>query len=201
MSTKSLDKTTTFRGLYIFGHEVRSFTPCGDTKKFWAIDKTNGEIISTHTRMTHEPYQQMFVEVRGYLTDTPQDGFGADYDGTIIINELIHASTEGWGCREKYGEFIYKAQGNEPGWTVFITPDEIRFTSINHEDPIVFPYSPPTTPGAQAVYDSSNNKNSIRTILIREQCSNTMSNELFGWSANVNIDGIKYEGCAKKGDL
>lgn len=199
---KNLEKMKTFRGLFIYGHEVRSFTPCDSKQELWGIDKTDGKIIAAHQRLTHEPYQAIFVDVRGMEIEKLTDGFGADYDGAIIIKELVHASSvqESWGCREKYGEFIFKAQGNEPGWTVFVTRDEIRFSSINHEKPIVFPYSSPTESGTQTVYKSSTGKSGIKITLERTSCSDTMSDELFGWKATVNLDETKYEGCAKKGD-
>jgi len=203
VSGKNLKKIMTFRGLFVFGHEVRSFTLCGSKKELWVIDRTNGKIIAAHKRMTHEPYQPIFAEIRGFVADSQQDGFGADYDGTIVVNELVHASSiqDSWGCREKYGEFIFKAQGNEPGWTVFITPHEIRFTAINLEKPIVFPYSTPTESESHVIFKSSTNTNTIIVTLIRTQCSDTMNDELFGWKADVNLDESKYQGCAKKGDL
>lgn len=201
-SKENQEKIKTFRGLFVYGHEVRSFTPCGLEQELWVIDRTDGKIIAAYKRLTREPHQPVFMDIQGIETEKPTDGFGADYDGAIIIKELVHASSvqESFGCREKYSEFLFKAQGNEPGWVVFVTRDEIRFTSINHKKPIVFPYSPPTRSESQTVYKSSTDKNRISITLEKTQCPNTMSDELFGWRAAVDLDETKYDGCAKKGD-
>lgn len=202
-SLKSLENIKTFRGLYIYGHEVRSFTPCNSDKEYWALDNTNGDIVAVYSRLTHKPYSPIFVEVQGILSQAPLDGFGADYDETLTIQKLTHASSaqEGWGCREKYGEFTFKAQGNEPGWTILISPDQIKFSSINFETPLLFPASPSQELNGSITYKSTKDGHTASITLSPIRSIDSMSGEVFGWKAEAEIDGTQYQGQAKRGDL
>jgi len=199
---KSLKNIETYRGLFIWGHEVRSFSLCGSSEELWVIDKTNGDAKAIHTILTNKPYQPIFVEIKGIRGNAPKDGFGADYSGAIVFEELIHASKveESWACREKYSEFIFKAQGNEPGWTIFITKSGIRFSSINHEKPFDFPLVKPTRHGTISIYSTQHDNHSLKLVINRTRCSDTMSDEMFGWKAEATLDGTLYSGCAKRGD-
>ncbi len=200
-SEKSLDNLNTFRGSFVFGHEVRSFTLCGSSEELWVFDETNGDARAIHEAMTNAPYQPIFMEIRGMLTDAPSDGFGAEYSGGIVFKEVIHASQieESWGCREKYGEFIFKAQGNEPGWSVVIRQDDILFSTVGMVTK-GFPKVPPSRSETSTTYESNSYYHSLNVVITRARCLDTMSDEIFGWTAQATFDGKTYTGCAKQGD-
>lgn len=200
-SEKSLENSKTFQGLYVHGHEVRSMILCGESTELWVIDHTDGDIQSIHQSMTGAPNESIFVEIKGYLTDPPEDGFGSEYAGAIVFEKLIHVSRveESRGCREKYDAFIVKAQGNEPGWTVLVTKAGIQFSSIEHNKTIEFPLVSPAESEEAITYTTHSGTHSLQLFIRQIRCADTMSDEVFGWEANITLDGKSYSGCAKQG--
>jgi len=94
-SEDSLKNLDTFRGRYTYGHEVRTLILCDDFRELWVLDNTNGLLVHNYKTLTSEPYQPIFVEVKGKITEAPEDGFGEEYQAAIIIEAIIHASRIG----------------------------------------------------------------------------------------------------------
>ena len=94
-STSGGDLTENYRGFYVFGHEVRTFQPCGSEKLYWV--KTDQKLLQqmreTYLKLTSKPYESIYVEIRAHLMGKATEGFAADYDGLIVIEdvELIRA--------------------------------------------------------------------------------------------------------------
>lgn len=199
-SGNSLEKIQTLRGHVVWGHEVRSMTLCGESDELWFIDQTEGVFRRMYDTLSVKQYEPVFMEVQGMLTDAPSDGFGAEYQGGIIVKKIINMSREGFGCREQYDDFIYKAQGNEPGWSVTVSREGIRYTSINSPAPAIYPLVDPESKGETIRYVSTMQGKTIELVIMPEPCRDTMSGEQFSWKAKVKVDGKSYTGCAKKGD-
>jgi heat shock protein HslJ len=79
-----------YRGFYVFGHEVRSFQPCGSETVYWvrADEEISKQLQDTHQKLTVKPYEPIYIEVQGHLTDKATEGFATDYDGQIVIEAL-----------------------------------------------------------------------------------------------------------------
>jgi len=79
----------TYSGLYVYGHEAHSFQPCGE-EAYW-VDATKWVIEPLQTfykEETKEPYQTVFVTVRGHFHDEVLNGFATDYKGIFHISEV-----------------------------------------------------------------------------------------------------------------
>ncbi len=78
-------------GLYRWGAEVNTFQPCGSKHTYWV--SASYWILSPLKRYLHkstsEPYQPVYIEMRGHLLDEKTDGFASQYDGLIRISEVI----------------------------------------------------------------------------------------------------------------
>lgn len=83
------------RGLLIRGHEVRSFTACGSTAESWFIDATDGEVQRRYDLLATEPYQPVLFELVGTYEPAPATGFGAEYDRSLRITEVLTADRRG----------------------------------------------------------------------------------------------------------
>lgn len=79
-----------YRGFYVFGHEVRTFQPCGSEKIYWvkAAPDLSEKLRKEHQKLTAKLYEPIYVEVKGYFTEKAAEGFAADYDGQIVIEAL-----------------------------------------------------------------------------------------------------------------
>jgi uncharacterized membrane protein len=85
------------RGLLVFGHEVRSLQPCGDARVFWlhAPGALHQQLHADYRRLAKRPYDPLYVEIEGVLSEHPVSGFAADYDGSIVVSEVRSISGDG----------------------------------------------------------------------------------------------------------
>jgi heat shock protein HslJ len=79
-----------YRGFYVFGHEVRTFQPCGSEEVYWvrAEAELAKRLRDEHQKLTAKPYEPIYIEVQGHFTDKAAEGFAADYDGQIVVEGL-----------------------------------------------------------------------------------------------------------------
>jgi hypothetical protein len=78
--------TSQLRGHYTWGHEVRTFTPCGSKQTFWVVGDAAllqplQDASATLGQARGKPYQPVYVEVSATAQGKATDGFAADYDG------------------------------------------------------------------------------------------------------------------------
>jgi uncharacterized membrane protein len=184
------------------GVEARSFKICGTQESIWVEDRTDGDLWSIYRQMALFPNRPLFMIVRGELQAPPPSGFGAHYSQQLLINDLRHAATESAGCFDDLSRLQFRASGNEPSWTLEISPRGLALTEVSPEGKILFPYAPPTFTDGRVVYQGRTGGNSPRSVLVRlreESCSDTMADGRYSYAATVEIDGRTLEGCALEG--
>ena len=85
-------------GVFVYGHEVRSFQPCGTHRVLWVqgSERLMTALRESHHVLTSESYEEVFVKLRGEELPKQDDGFAADYDGIWVVEEVlkIHKRTE-----------------------------------------------------------------------------------------------------------
>jgi len=187
-----------FRGHLILGHEVRSFKPCGSEQESWILDRTGGDLSDVYRKLANQPYQPIYVEVRGLTGPPPRDGFGAAYDNQLTIMELRRAGVETRGCEEDLGGFEFRASGNEPFWNVVISKDAVVFSELD-KPPLTFPYAEPRVCAGSWGYSSKTDGTSIEIFIDEIRCVDSMSGEHFSFAVKVILDGRAYTGCGRKG--
>ncbi len=94
----------------------------------------------------------------------------------------------------------YKAQGNEPFWSVEIMgEDAIRYTTPETE--VTFPFVPPIlspSSNPSEVYAAKTTEHDLRMVIYTEEgCSDTMSGEEFPNTVEVTFDDRKMSGCGQ----
>lgn len=85
------NQTKVVSGTLTMGPEVRAFIEDGQTKEYWVIDK-GGRLYEQYKELA--PISQgVYTPVKAKLKvlELPkmEDGFGADYDGTYSVVEVI----------------------------------------------------------------------------------------------------------------
>ena len=91
------------KGRIVWGHEVRTFQPCGDGNAVPAPSWIDGRSRALATlKESHEtalsgsgPYAPLYVEIVGKKVEAPAVGFGSSYAGAILIQALTAASATG----------------------------------------------------------------------------------------------------------
>lgn len=95
----------------------------------------------------------------------------------------------------------YRCTGTEPFWSIDITENGITFQSPDF-GPVTYPFVPPVTSGDAIEYFSSlgsgNDQRNLKIILKPGSCSDGMSDIVYPYSVEAELDGQKLRGCAKE---
>ncbi len=188
------------RGHYVFGHEVRSLRPCGEDEALWVLDRTNllkdlhGELTSGTT-----PYAEIFVVAAGRIRPPQEDGFGADYSGTLTVEDVIYAAVEGFGCDFDLSRFIYRALGNEPFWMLEVRQSEMRLTRPGHPVLMWADVNHKETEGGVVFHATGGDRPAVELAIEKRPGRDTMSGAYFGLSATLVLDGQTFTGHALRG--
>jgi len=93
-------------GLYVHGHEVESFHPCGDTVSYWVVPPAHRRdwLHARRDSLVQSPYEPLFVAVTGSVSPKKTEGFAASYSGYFMVDSIIDVRVaEASDCR--IGEF------------------------------------------------------------------------------------------------
>jgi membrane-bound inhibitor of C-type lysozyme len=94
----------------------------------------------------------------------------------------------------------FRGTGNEPGWLLEIGPkNRVMFEDSYGSVRVVFESLSPRTdtqPGV-TVIENTSSAYRLRATLQRKTCSDTMSDEIFPYTVEVEIEGAKRRGCGQ----
>jgi putative lipoprotein len=199
-ATSPGDKTESIRGQFVFGHEVRSLTPCNQAESLWVIDQT-GLLANLHGELAPQtkPYSDIFVAVMGRIGPKPQDGFGADYSGSVTVEEVVYAAFEGFDCDFDWNRFVYRAQGNEPFWMIEVRQEEMRLTRLGHDDITWTNFKENRTDDAAIFHAIGDGQSTVQLVVENKSSRDTMSGAYYGLSARLILDGESFTGYALRG--
>lgn len=86
---------TVIRGRVVFSHEVRAFTPKGDTTEYWLQDR-GGALEEAYDRLTGgvKNGTPVRAELRVRYLGPSDEGFAAEYAGVYRVMEIIRLERE-----------------------------------------------------------------------------------------------------------
>ena len=186
-------------GYLTWGHEVRSFVDCDGQREAWVINDVGEELVEIYDSLTVEPYQPMFVEVKGEIVDPPTEGFGADFPEAIRISELVRAENEGFGCNRNLQGIAYLASGNEPGWQLEIRMDGMTLSRFGSSAELEFPPADVSSGDGIVTFNTRSSETDLQAVIERKRCVDSMSGARYSFAATVDVDGQQYKGCALQG--
>jgi len=126
---------------------------------------------------------------------------GRSYKQHIVVTRVVRAAHEGWDCRENLAGIEFKARGVEPFWNVTIDENGITFFELTRMQ-VKFSAAPAAVAPGRWIYYSTSTVPKGHWILIvidEKRCVDPMSGEVYGFVAEVLIDGQRYQGCAARG--
>ena len=90
---------TLVKGIYTWGSEVETFSPCNTNKTYWlegsdAMLVPLQEMALKKADANNEAYQPIYVELQAAQAGKATDGFAADYDGLMQLHQVVHASSK-----------------------------------------------------------------------------------------------------------
>jgi len=180
-----------WRGMMIDRLGKMEFYVCGEQKPLRPVDATPQKDLKAVFRRLSGPYEQaVFMMVEG-----------ARKDSTLRVTQLLRAYREGIGCKENLAGIEFKAFGNEPDWRMAMDGNALRFQRQEDPAPASFPYQPLSKEGgSRLVFQARTESSDIAVALKRERCTDTMSDALYPYRAEVVSGGETYRGCAYLGE-
>lgn len=191
---------TLFRGMAVFGHEVRAFTPCGSGESMWAID-SSGMLWDLHQefRASAETPAELFAVIEGRAAPTPASGLGAEYAGTIVVENVLYMAPEGFGCDMDWNAFQYRVSGNEPFWTIVVTFDSIVSRPLGEPERTWALLDSQADDGALRYAAGLPDQDTVSVTVERRACRDSMSGAFFGFTAIIRIGTDERSGCTLLG--
>lgn len=172
--------TFIIKGNVVIGGGTQTLTPCNSEQQFWLVlgEQEKKEALS----LVRHAYQPMYGEMVGHLQAPAQVGNDADFTARFVVDYINILTTEN-PQRCQLIRHSGKALGHEPSWSETLKKDDL---SSKRET-----IRPEPNDDSQ-VYQLSNGK----LYLDRKLCRDTMSDTIYGWSAQLNQSKQNYSGCA-----
>lgn len=193
------------RGIVTLAADRSSFRPCGEQKDLLLVDQTDGvlkrEFAGEKDANGADQGLKLYVEAYGERAmDQPApEGFA----GTFLLEEALYAAPDGQtrGCDLPPQDYIVAARGNEPFWGVEVSEAELLWRQP--EEPKEISIAAPQTQDSEGAvsFVAANAEHKIELLIEAQACRDDMSGEYFAYSARATLDGKKYAGCARVGNM
>lgn len=164
------------------------FMPC-DGAPLALEDRTQGqELVRALRELTAaQEGRPMFVEIYGARETGGTAGIG--------VVELRRAAVETAGCRERFDQREWVANGNEPSWRLEVTSRDMVMSVLGGPSAQRVPHGGPQKSGGGLEYASTDGTDLLVTIDER-RCIDNQSGSLFAYVVEVRSEGRTYAGCA-----
>ncbi|WP_394128383.1 COG3650 family protein [Vibrio hepatarius] len=191
----SLDKPATIkpqtfimRGEVVLGHEVRTITPCGSQQQYW-LELPNDRFQQAMS-LVRRPYEPLYGEVIGHLETGLTDGFVADYAARFVVDSINILTAENpKRCQQPTNPT--RAFGTEPFWSMSFEGNQLAFQKMGEEKQLL-ELSSSRIESDQRRYQFEGGSLELN----QRSCVDNMSDSLYGWSSELELNGVKYQGCA-----
>lgn len=153
------------------------------------------------------PATQLLVAVaavNGTVRDSLFVEFTADTAGAaIIVRETLFATslTEGTRCDRPREPFEVVATGNEPFWRVTFDGTQLVLERPEPPREMVFDAGPEETRGSLTTIIGRRALGKVHELklgLLRESCSDGMSDAWYPYRAEVRVGDLALHGCARR---
>jgi len=199
--TETTPKIQIIRGHYVFGHEVRTFRPCGRDGELWVIDRSN-LLKELHEELAPGtvPYAEIFVVATGRIGPPVEEGFGAELSGAVTVEDVIYATFEGLDCGFDWSRFLYRAQGNEPFWMLEVFEAGMRLTRPGYPDLVWADFKESRSEGKLTFHAAGGGDHPAVELVIEVGPSrDTMSGAYYALSASLVLGDQTLKGNALRG--
>lgn len=180
--------TFILRGTVIIGHESQSIQPCGSDQQYW-INLSPAQ-WQAGTDIQSSPYQPMYGELIGHFEAPPKGGFANDYSARFVVSQInTLVAGEGASCQKSIQPT--KAFGNEPFWNLQVVNGDLIFSEMGKSK-----QQQPITEQEFSANKRHYQSDSFALTMTKGICKDSMVESIYGWNAEVDIKGKKYQGCA-----
>ena len=190
------------RGVAMLAQDRMTFRPCNEKAELWLLDQSDGVLRQTFESEMQKGPAMLYIEAYGERAPVAEDIAEARaYAGTFVLEEVTYAGVQGQvrGCDEPAPGYTVAARGNEPSWAVEVGDDRIVWRQPTDPKEIVL--AEPQTQDAEGAvrYHASGDGHELKLLVDAQTCRDSMSGELFAYSARAVLDGKEFSGCARVG--
>ena len=190
------------RGVAMLAQDRMTFRPCNEKAELWLLDQSDGVLRQTFEGEMQKGPAMLYIEAYGERAPVAEDIAEARaYAGTFVLEEVLYAGVQGQvrGCDEPAATYLVAARGNEPFWAVEVGESGIVWRQP--AEPKEIALGAPQTQDAEGAvrYHASGNGHELELLVDAQTCRDSMSGELFAYSARAILDGKEFSGCARVG--
>ncbi|TEX49260.1 MAG: hypothetical protein CFR70_03475 [Rhodocyclaceae bacterium] len=161
------------------------FSPCRDRSYVLVEDISNdGRVFKGLNMVGLDAGKRLYAELVGFV----ENGF-------LKASELNQARTEGRCQQPGEGDEAWRAGGNEPAWGVHQHAGRTVLKRPGKPD-LSFPSAAFKRESDTVTHEFVRDNQRLQLRFDRGLCRDTMADTVFGWNAQVTLNGEALKGCA-----
>ena len=161
------------------------FSPCRDRSYALVEDVSNdGRVFKGLNMVGLDSGKRLYAELVGVVES-----------GMLKVSELNQARTEGRCQQPGEGDEAWRAGGNEPAWGVHQHAGQTVLKRPGKPD-LSFPNAVFKREADTVTHEFVRDNQRLQLRFERGLCRDTMADTVFGWSAQVTLNGEALKGCA-----
>jgi uncharacterized membrane protein len=190
------------RGIAMLAQDRMTFRPCNEKAELWLLDQSDGVLRQTFASEMQKGPAMLYIEAYGERAPVAEDIAEAKaYAGTFVLEEVTYAGVQGQvkGCDEPAPSYLVAARGNEPFWAVEVGDASIVWRQPTEPKEIALGTAQTQDAEGAVRYHADGNGHQLELLVDAQTCRDSMSGELFAYSARAILDGKEFSGCARVG--
>ncbi|MFL6619588.1 MAG: COG3650 family protein [Povalibacter sp.] len=178
------------------------FRSCDDKADLYLVDEAEGTLTQLLTEGSASPV--FYIEAYGERGPVPDDLTAAKGQaGVFTLEQLLFAATmsDGRGCEQSAPDYVVSARGNEPFWSVVVTPAGMQWKQPDADAGVMFSELQSEDAEGTVSYAATAQGRKLQLIVDAQSCRDSMSGNYFAFTAKAELDGKEFKGCARVGSL
>ena len=182
---------------YFIGGELNQFKDSNGAQ-YYQVEGEIDELESKYAALISVENEPVYVELMGSLSPGDADNESSPAK-TLYITELIKID---YISRDlKLFPMDFRCFGNEPFWSIdILTDDELIFRDLSQTRCLYIPYAEPVIENGVWTYTLTFEDNEVILKITDGECFDSMSGQKYEFSAQFEIMGDVFTGCAEKID-
>ena len=161
------------------------FSPCRDRSYALVEDvSSDGRVFKGLNLVGLDAGKRLYAELIGVLDN-----------GVLKAGELNQARTEGRCQQPGEGDEAWRAGGNEPSWGLHQHAGQTVLKRLGKPD-LSFPNAEFKRDGDVVIHEFTHDNQRLKLRFERALCRDTASDAVFGWAAEITLNGEALKGCA-----
>ena len=181
------------RGIVTVADGARRYRACGGDADWTLLDQSEGLLDRVYGELGGKA---LYIEAYG-----ERSAAAAGAKPSFALEELLYASSEDptAACSAPPTNFELLALGNDPTWSIEITPDSMILRQHDAPTEITFTEVDTSDTEGTVTYRAGVDKHVLELTVTQHACQDSGTGTYYGYSASVKFDKQTFNGCARIG--